>query len=191
MYSKIASINIVDKNKILNRNHVPILYIFGDSDVVDQSAKPEQYKAIFEDETFKEKILSLALDKERYTTMTVNYFIIDFNNNERYTEYNLYIQDIYTLKSLDNNFWLDIVTDVFYELYGICSKDDANAKPIDNTLTNIEQIKSIHSYVIKKYKEKVDSKYIFNFIQKQLESIGLHSTNTQYIIEQLNDILKN
>ena len=191
MHSKIASINIVDKNKILNRNHVPILYIFGDSDVVDQSAKPEQYKAIFEDETFKEKILSLALDKERYTTMTVNYFIIDFNNNERYTEYNLYIQDIYTLKSLDNNFWLDIVTDVFYELYGICSKDDANAKPIDNTLTNIEQIKSIHSYVIKKYKEKVDSKYIFNFIQKQLESIGLHSTNTQYIIEQLNDILKN
>ena len=191
MYSKIASINIVDKNKILNRNHVPILYIFGDSDVVDQSAKPEQYKAIFEDETFKEKILSLALDKERYTTMTVNYFIIDFNNNERYTEYNLYIQDIYTLKSLDNNFWLDIVTDVFYELYSICSKDDANAKPIDNTLTNIEQIKSIYSYVIKKYKEKVDSKYIFNFIQKQLESIGLHSANTQYIIEQLNDILKN
>lgn len=191
MYSKIASINIVDKNKILNRNHVPILYIFGDSDVVDHRARPEQYKAIFEDETFKEKILSLALDKERYTTMTVNYFIIDFNNNERYTEYNLYIQDIYTLKSLDNNFWLDIVTDVFYELYSICSKDDANAKPIDNTLTNIEQIKSIYSYVIKKYKEKVDSKYIFNFIQKQLESIGLHSANTQYIIEQLNDILKN
>ena len=125
MHSKIASINIVDKNKILNRNHVPILYIFGDSDVVDKSARPEQYKAIFEDETFKEKILSLALDKERYTTMTVNYFIIDFNNNERYTEYNLYIQDIYTLKSLDNNFWLDIVTDVFYELYSICSKDDA------------------------------------------------------------------
>ena len=191
MHSKIASINIVDKNKILNRNHVPILYIFGDSDVVDKSARPEQYKAIFEDETFKEKILSLALDKERYTTMTVNYFIIDFNNNERYTEYNLYIQDIYTLKSLDNNFWLDIVTDVFYELYGICSKDDANVNQIDNTLTNIEKIKSIYSYVIKKYKEKVDSKYIFNFIQKQLESIGLHSTNTQYIIEKLNDILKN
>lgn len=191
MHSKIASINIVDKNKILNRNHVPILYIFGDSDVVDKSARPEQYKAIFEDETFKEKILSLALDKERYATISVNYFIIDFNNNERYTEYNLYIQDIYTLKSLDNNFWLDIVTDVFYELYGICSKDDANAKPIDNTLTNIEQIKSIYSYVIKKYKEKVDSKYIFNFVQKQLESIGLHSTNTQYIIEKLNDTLKN
>lgn len=184
MKDSLVSINIVSDNNVLeNPSSIPLLcYWDGIGDLKD---------FIFSDKEFTDILYKKILNTEKYSNSKISFFYFkesDNNENEKYIENNINIQDILKLNKIGNNykFWEDYIKDIFSYLYKCSYKSDYVFLYDIN-----EDINEIYFKLVEKNKDKISKDTILNYLRSELYEKKLNNENIEYILNKVKEILNN
>ncbi len=177
----LVSMNIFHEKQQHIINKIPLLYYWnGEGDLL---------KNILNDKKFKNTYLDkINLDTYKYLQLAYFYFKYDENDNEQYVENIIKFFDYISLSEFDSkNIVYELIVKYMFELYKISMKLDYK----DTKVYNEEIIIDIYKQIKDKYKEKLNRITFLNWIRNELiTKEQLNNNNTNYIIEQLNNIIE-
>lgn len=170
----LIAINIKVSNNIIN--DFPIIFYWDDIDkdnVIDDIELDESFRKYLT----KQNIFS----SDNYCSSKINY--IKINNDDKYKETKIDIQDIYLLRTLDIKLTYDILHDQLVNLYKIIFKEDFNNEElvIDDIINIYAKIKMIH-------KDKFSDLSFINYIRHELQK-QLNKYNVNFAIDTLKNII--
>lgn len=182
---KILSINIISKkdkqeHKLLNPVLYPIIFYWNDlnnNNLIDE---------VFHNDAFLDYINSNILNTENYSFsyMYYNEYTVD---EDEIQQHSIDIQNIYKMK--DNNLYSlanDYIFDIMSNLYQIVYKKNYE---IDNK-PKIDIILDIYTILKEKYKERVSSETLEQYIHSQLQQkYILSSDNIEFVLNIYKELI--
>ena len=182
MTESLVAINILDKtnNKLLNPTLVPLLFYWnGEDDVLTEIRHNEDFI----------KFIEQHITELNYTQTDIAFFYFtNISGVEDYKDKNISIQEAISLNLFNSenivNYFIKLH---FEELYKISFKTD-----FDNTDINIvDEIKQIYKVLKDKFSSRISKPTVVNWVRSVLlDKDNFNNTNTTYIINKLNEILK-
>ena len=183
-----ASINLYkceDNKKELLSNVVPLLFYWnGEDDSIVNS--------LVEDLEFYSLINDKCLNIDNYSNSKISFFMFKING-ENYEDNTLDVQDIFMLKNLnknDSDFYIEYIYNIFINLYLTAVKEKYNKDPL--SLNLVDEIINIYEKLQKRFPRRFIKRTVINYLRSELvKTYKLNNTNTDWIIEQITEILKN
>ena len=183
-----ASINLYkceDNKKELLSNGVPLLFYWnGEDDSIVNS--------LVEDLEFYSLINDKCLNIDNYSNSKISFFMFKING-ENYEDNTLDVQDIFMLKNLnknDSDFYIEYIYNIFINLYLTAVKEKYNKDPL--SLNLVDEIINIYEKLQKRFPRRFIKRTVINYLRSELvKTYKLNNTNTDWIIEQITEILKN
>lgn len=186
MKDSLVAINIiVNKDTIVNKNGVPLLFYWdGNSDTL--------LKDIYDNEEFRSLLYNTIINYNNYakSKLALFYFTYD-NDEEKYNEIVSSIQDILKLSILDDDsrmFYKNYLWNHFEFLYESAFHEKYDKEislfDIDDSIINV------YDKIQEKYPKRVIKSTVINYIRGELQSKDmLTMENTDWIIFQLENLL--
>ena len=177
----LIAINIKVSNNIIN--DFPIIFYWDDIDkdnVIDDIELDESFRKYLT----KQNIFS----SDNYCSSKINY--IKINNDDKYKETKIDIQDIYLLRILDIKLTYDILHNQLVNLYKIIFKEDFNNEElvIDDEELVIDDIINIYTKIKITHKDKFSDLSFINYIRHELQK-QLNKYNVNFVIDTLKNII--
>lgn len=176
----LVSINIFHENQQKIINKIPLLFYWnGEGNLLSN---------ILKDESFIRKYLDkINLDAYKHLQLAYFYFKYDEENNEQYVDNIINLFDYLDLSKFDSkNIVYELITKYMFELYKISMGSNYG----DVKIYNEEIIIDIYNQIKDKYKDKLNKNTFLNWVRNELiNKEQLTNNNTNYIIEQLKNIL--
>ena len=182
---KLLSINIINqKDKqypiILNPTSHPIIFYWNDlneNNIIDE---------IFQNEQFLEYMNSNILNINNYSFSHIYYNEYAINE-DKIQQKSMSIQDIYELeKNHLYNLVLEYIYDIMVKLYQIVYKKNYE----NDDKSEIDNIINIYTILKEKYKERVSSTTLEQYIRSQLQqNYLLNNANIEYVINIYKDLI--
>ena len=178
----LVAINIVNSNNnILNKTTVPMLYYWnGESDIMDDLAN---------DNELIDYVKTLISEPTDYLNIFISYFYFRYNDNneEVYSDTTIEVQNLIFLDKIENdNICIYYINKHFRTLYKNSFKQEFVSTSEDDITNIIDIFRAIKS----KFKTRISKQTIVNWVRSVLlEESKFNSTNSDYIINKLNEIL--
>jgi hypothetical protein len=180
---KSSNINDRTTNELYNDNGVPLLYYCNDSTTLnDQLLNNNKFREFLNKHCF-------LLDIYENSFISYFYFKPDLED-DGYTQITLSLQEFIPLELMNDNeriFYKSYLQKIFENLYINTFKKHYYA---DIMFDTDGIIKDIYSKIITKYKDKLTKLTIINFVRSELQKMNLKTNNIIYIINSLENILK-
>ena len=171
------AINIVFKDSLIYKKFPIIFYWDGKNEVIDE---------IKNNPKFNEIINQYLNDFEKYSNIEIFLTYVSNNNSK---EDKIPIQEMYEISSLDKKIYIDIIKDIFYDLYKRVLKIDYEI-PFE-TFSYEDIIQDIYEDILNTINKDISKETVLNYILSQLdEKTNLNYKNKEFIIKELNDIIK-
>jgi len=180
----LVAINIYDQNTnvLINKSLVPILFYW--------NGKGDLLNNILNDEKFKENYLNSILDFDTFRNLEMSYFYFELQEDgkEAYSDHVILISEHVKLKDFNSDQIIyNLIIPHFYNLYKKALKEDYDETKVFNDDIIIE----IYRKIKDKYQEKIEKSTLVNWIRSELINTNkIDSSNTNYIINKLNQILE-
>ena len=185
MTESLVAINIICNDKLINKNGTPLLFYWdGQQDI---------YDAFKSSNEFIDYLYHTVMTKDNYINSYFAFFkyYLDEEGVENYQENKCIIQDFITFQNMREDrrsFYKEYLSDLFLYLYKSAYHEDYNQ---DISIIGIdESILDIYDKIQEKYPKKVIKSTVINYIRSELlQSNKLSIPNTDWIIDQLEDLL--
>ena len=184
MKDSLVAINIISKDKLINKNGVPILFYWNGENTL--------IKSLYEDESFKSLLRNTVINHYNYTDAKLVFFYFLYENGEeKYIEDISMIQNGMPLSSLDDEsrmFYKTYLWHHFEFLY-----DSAFHEPYEKNMSLFDvddSILDVYDKIQDKYPKRVIKSTVVNYIRGELQKTDkLSIENTDWIIAQLEKLL--
>lgn len=184
MEFSLVAINIIDDNKLINKNGLPLMFYWDKEKDINISLK--------ESKEFRQFIIDNICNISSYTKSKISYFYYIYNTKDNSEVYNEYINDIQKwlpLKEIEETqFYEEYLINYMNYLYNCVYKKDFEFR---EKIFLKEDLKDIYNKIRERYNEsRVNRNTLINYLRSQLLSKeNLSSENTDFIISKINEIL--
>ncbi|MBO5005489.1 MAG: hypothetical protein J6D03_09715 [Clostridia bacterium] len=180
-----VAINIISNNNIVNNKGIPILFYWdGKSDVIEELKHQKQ---------FLDFLNSKIMNVDDYSNSKLTYFCFteDESNNyeEIYIDNVLNIQELFPLdKFEDDELAMRYVFTISIDLYMKAFSSEYK-KTSSSSKSNVQ---SIYAAIKSKYGTRVTRHTYIEYIRSEIikRYASLSKTNIEYIMREVNDIIK-
>ena len=190
MKESLVAINLITKDRqLLNPTDVPILLYWNDG---AGRTIAEEY---FFNDVSHNYTIKLCCNMDLYTFSELNLFYFkdnDGDGEEDYTEYKVDIQELFELNKLNDVervFYKEYINQIFDYLYNCVYKESPewSLEPWQWE----DDIIHIYKKIKEKSPDRVTKATVVNYVRSELsQKYGLNPNNTNWIIENLQKILK-
>lgn len=161
-------------------NEIPLLFYCDDMDNFKND--------LLADEKFRKLVENSCLNVNNYTTSYIGYFY--FNGDNEYEDTCIPIQELFPSDNLldtEKYFTKEYISSIFINLYEV----SMHIQYENNLMFDIDAtIKDIYQILKKKFKEKIIKSTVINYVRSELNKKDLSKENINYIIGELETILK-